>query len=127
MKHKFKIDFIEFSFLVEACIPSKHISTMKSIFFDKVINEYYHQLSENEKLRLYDWINKNWTFKDNIINNNEDCLIFNARYNPNNQYLIESEFDNKIESNKCFLYNDEYYKEKNIKIQKDRIKGIVKI
>ena len=60
--NRFNIDFFEFSFLVEACIPPRPIA--RAMFWDDVINKYYHVLTDNERQRLFEWINRcdNFTY-----------------------------------------------------------------
>jgi len=125
MKKRFEIDFFEFSFLVEACIPPRPIA--RSMFWDKVIDVYYHELAKDERERLYEWINKNYAFQESLKNENEDCLIFNARYNPDTQYEIETEFKGKTEKHHCFLYNDRYHTSLTTSIQPEYIKNINKL
>lgn len=124
MESKFKINFIELLFLVEACIPPMPIA--RTLIWYNIIDSYYYQLSKNERSYLYEYINKNWIFKESL-NKEESCVLFNARYNPDNQYLIKTEFDGKIEIHECFLYNGQYHKQKNVKIQEKYIKEIKKI
>ena len=104
---KFCIDFFEFSFLVEACIPPRPIA--RSMFWDKVINKYYHQLTKEERKRLYGWIDMNLVFQDGIEKGNEDCLLFKARFDPDNQYLVHTKYEGKEETHECFLYNERFH------------------
>ena len=53
----FNIEFEEFKFLVESCIPPSHIS--RSVFFDDVINKYFYQMTEDEITELYKYIIRN--------------------------------------------------------------------
>lgn len=123
-ENRFNIDFFEFAFLVEACIPPRPIA--RSMFWDKVIDVYYYRLTKDERARLYEWINKNWTFEKSLKEGEEGCLLFNARYNPENQYLVETEYEGKQETYECFLYNDRYYTNKNTSIQEQYIKNVSK-
>ena len=125
MENRFDIDFFEFSFLVEACIPPRPIA--RSMFWDRVINVYYHRLTKDERSRLYEWINKNWSFQRGLEEKNEACLLFNARYNPENQYLVETEFEGKVETHECFLYNDRYYTKIDTSIQEKYITLVSKM
>jgi hypothetical protein len=100
---RFVIDFFEFSFLVEACIPPRPIA--RAMFWEDVINKHYHVLTENERQRLFTWITKNLSFDLT----NEDCRLFYARFNPKNQYEVETEFEGKKETVKCFKWNDKFH------------------
>ena len=55
------IDFFEFSFLVSACAGNRPIA--RSMFFDRVIDKYYHVLSQDERDNLFEWINRSSSFK----------------------------------------------------------------
>jgi hypothetical protein len=65
----FNIDFFEFSFLVEACIPPRPIA--RSSFWDSVIDKHFHKMTEEERSDLYDWIKKNYYFQDGIGKKNK--------------------------------------------------------
>ena len=111
---RFNIDFFEFSFLVEACIPPRPIA--RAMFWDDVIDKHYHMLIDNERVRLFEWINRNACMKDGIEQGNEDCLIFNARFDPDNQYKVHTNYNEKLETYDAFKWNDGYYTRKNTSI-----------
>jgi len=109
---KFEIDFFEFSFLVEACIPPVPIA--RSSFWDKVCNYYYHQLSADERNRLFEWITDNPKYKDGVKKKNEQCRIFWHRYNPACQYHVMSKIGRRpVEEHDCFYMDGNYYIEYN--------------
>ena len=97
----FKIDFFELAFLAEACIPPRPIA--RSMFWGKICNEYYYQMGQDERLRLFEWI------KPQLDMDNEDCRLFFARYNPENQYRVSTEFNGDHETIDCFRFNDQYH------------------
>lgn len=101
---KFEIDFFEFSFLVEACIPPVPIA--RSSFWDKVCNDYYHQLYPRERERLFEWIANNPKFKHSMEIGYEQCLAFYYRYNRDNQYRVITDDGVRFD---CFKVGDEYY------------------
>ena len=103
-KPRFDIDFFEFSFLVEACIPPAPIA--RSMFFDKVVNDYYHDLTPNERARLYEWLMRNPRMQES---EDEMCEAFKARYNPDNQYKVVVSDGDIIEERDCFYLNGVYY------------------
>lgn len=112
---RFNIDFFEFSFLVEACIPPRPIA--RSMFWDDVINKHYHTLTDDEKSRLFEWVNRNHCMQHGLENKNEDCLLFNARFDPNNQYEVTSKYKGKTDTHKCFLWEDKYHISKSTSIE----------
>jgi hypothetical protein len=119
---RFNIDFFEFSFLVEACIPPRPIA--RAMFWDDVIDKHYNTLTDNERGRLFEWINRNPCMQDGIEEGNEDCLLFNARFNPDNQYKVHTNYNDKLEVYNAFKLNDRYYIKKNTSIED---KYIVKV
>lgn len=99
MKNKFTIDFTEFCFLVEACIPPKPIA--RTLFWHNVIDKYYYELSEEQRLELFNWITKHPKF--NL--RDENCRWFYARYCLNRQYLVFT----KDEVYNAFKWRGVYY------------------
>lgn len=111
----FKIDFIEFAFLVEACIPPRPIA--RSYFWYKVIDEYYDILTDNERERLFKWIIEHPSFdKSNV-----DCELFYDRFCPSNQYLVRTEYNGESEYHKCFMHNNRFHKDSKTSIIEDYI------
>ena len=104
MKKRFNIDFIEFAFLVEACIPPVPIA--RACFWSDVINIHYFKLNQDERFNLFNWINRTSKMEASLSENNESCLLFNARLDPDNQYEVTTKFNEVIE---CFKLNDKYY------------------
>lgn len=104
---RFDIDFFEFAFLVESCIPPKPIA--RSVFWDKVINYYYHVLTQKERDKLFEWINLNQYFKNGLEKKDMQCLMFYARYDPNNQYIVTIKYQNKKLDKEIFKFNDRYH------------------
>ncbi len=103
IKNRFSIDFFDFSFLVEACIPPVPIA--RHSFWEDVINKYYYALSKDERNNLFDWITQNSKFDKN----NKDCEMFFARFDPKNQYLVELKLEGVSEIKECFLWKEKYH------------------
>jgi hypothetical protein len=123
-KQRFKIDFWEFSFLVEACIPPRPIA--RAMFWDNVINEYYHELTHDERARLHEWVNRNPSMQHALEHNNEDAIQFNLRYDPDNQYEVRTEYKGKVEIVQAYKDGDRYYIEIDKWISPEFIKELVK-
>lgn len=104
---RFPIDFFEFSFLVEACIPPVPIA--RAMFWEQVINVHYHALTPNERQRLFEWVKHSTRFDPT----NEDCALFNARFDPANQYEVTTLHEGKEETTSCFLWKGKYHETKN--------------
>lgn len=111
MKDEFIIDFHEFCFLVEACIPPRPIA--RSYFWLSVIDRYYHQLSVEQRNHLYDWIKRNPTYQHSMESGNSDCILFDNRFNPDNQYKVTTSYDGNVMVHYCFKQNESYYTSSN--------------
>jgi hypothetical protein len=96
------IDFFEFCFLVEACVPPRPIA--RTMFWHKAINTHYHALSPDERAHLHDWMQKDYSYQKGLKEGNEDVLWFEARYNPDNQYIVEADGKER----ECFLRDGKY-------------------
>ncbi len=114
---RFNIDFFEFSFLVEACIPPRPIA--RTMFWQEVIDKYYHVLTKNERERLYEWMNRNLSYTEGVEKGNEDCLWFEGRFNPARQKTITTNFNGEIKEIEAFTMpnDDRYYTKRNTWIQ----------
>lgn len=119
------IDFFEFSFLVESCYGRRPIA--RTMFFERVIDKYYYVLTQNERDNLYSWLNRNLGFQDELKNKEESCLLFNARFDKGNQYLISYFFDGENNKKETFFYDNEYRISKNTYIDKKYITQIGKL
>ena len=121
---KFSIDFFELSFLAEACIPPRPIA--RAFFWQNLTNVYWFQMSENERAKLFSWLNRN-TWYEERLKKEEDTKIFHARFNPDNQYMVKTIYDGKEEESRAFLYDDNYYTKINTYISKQYIKEVNKL
>jgi hypothetical protein len=123
--NRFDIDFFEFYFLLETCVPNVPIA--RTMFWYKAIDKYYHVLTKDERERIWEWMNRNDSFIKGIRDENEDCILFYDRYNPFNQYLVKTLFKGKEDEVECFKYKDRYHTSRNTSINEDFIKEIKKI
>ena len=122
---RFSIDFFEFSFLVCACIPPTPIA--RGMFWDNVINEYYHELTPEERVKLHEWVNREYSMQHALEKGNEDAIEFNLRYDPDNQYEVRTEFKGKEEIVQAYKDGDRYYIEINKWIAPEFIKEVIKL
>lgn len=119
--NKFNINFFEFSFLVEACIPPVPIA--RGMFWNKVIDEYYDILSSEERKNLFEWTIRSAKFDLK----NEDCKLFFNRYNPDNQYEVITNHQDVQKIIPCFLQEGKYHTRKNVSLLEEFIINIKKI
>ena len=117
----FNIDFFELIFLAEICIPPKPIA--RTMFWHNLIDQHYQAMSEDEKIQLFQVLNDNKGYKDELSQKQPDVVLFHRRFNPDNQYLIntkEGEFQ-------CFFHNGKYHVKKDIWIDFESITNITKM
>ena len=115
MEQKFKIDFFELCFLAEVCIPPTPIA--RAVFWDRLINEIHNELSENQRKKLFCFIQRRVENLE-LKKDNENYKWFVARFDPDNQFEIKTISG---EYYKCFKKGIKYYVEKNKWIPNDLI------
>lgn len=118
----FKIDFFELMFLAEACIPERPIA--RAMFWRKMIDEYYHDMTDSERANAHRWINLNYTYERGIEDGIGDVLLFEARYNPNNQYIVKTDYKGEKKDYECFYYNNNYHTNIRTSIQEEYITSV---
>jgi hypothetical protein len=120
----FTIDFFELAFLAEACIPPNPIA--RTMFWQHLTDEYWEQMTDDERDRLFDWLNKNDNYKRSL-EKEEETQIFHARFNPDNQYMVYTTMDGKDDVNRAFKYKDLYYVQRNSWITPEFITKVEKL
>ena len=120
----FTIDFFELSFLAEACIPPVPIA--RYTFWIDMIDKHYHKMTLNERLRIFEWMNRNIYFQEQYQKKQEDVVLFYDRYNPENQYLIHFDLGRGKDKGtvECFKNGDAYRTSKKPTINQDFITKI---
>ena len=120
----FTIDFFELAFLAEACIPPNPIA--RTMFWQRLTNVYWEQMTEEEREHLFEWLNRNDNYKRSL-ENEEETQIFHARFDPDNQYMVYTTMDGKDDVNRTFKYNDLYYVRSNSWITPEFITKVEKL
>jgi hypothetical protein len=120
----FTIDFFELAFLAEACIPPNPIA--RTMFWQRLTNVYWEQMSEEEREHLFEWLNRNDKYKQSL-EKEEETQIFHARFDPDNQYMVYTTMDGKDDVNRAFKYKDLYYVRSNSWITPEFITKVEKI
>lgn len=95
----FTIDFFELCFLAEACIPPRPIA--RAMFWQNLTKQYWEKMTEGERAHLFEWMNRNDWYKESL-QKETDTKIFHARFDPDNQYIVETEIDGKRENHRAF-------------------------
>jgi len=119
----FTIVFFELSFLAEACIPPRPIA--RSMFWQNLTDIYWHQMTEGERIHLFRWLQKNWQYEESLTKE-ADTQIFHARFNPDNQYLVKTDYNNVEETHRAFKMGEKYHTKSNTWIDKNHIVDIEK-
>jgi hypothetical protein len=120
----FKIDFWELCFLAEACIPPRPIA--RTMFWQNLTNLYYHNMTGHERVKLFEFMKRNSWYEESL-EKQEDTQIFHARFDPDNQYRVTTNFQDKEEVYEAFLRNDKYCTSSNFWISPDYIIKVEKI
>ena len=95
----FTIDFFELAFLAEACIPPRPIA--RAMFWQDLTRKYWAQMTEGERIHLFEWMNRNDWYKESL-EKEEDTKIFHARFDPENQYMVEYAGNNHMGVERAF-------------------------
>ena len=95
----FNIDFFELAFLAEACIPPKPIA--RAMFWQNLTKYYWEKMTEDERAHLFEWMNRNDQYKESLLKE-EDTQIFHARFDPDNQYIVETGFGGDKQEHRAF-------------------------
>jgi hypothetical protein len=120
----FTIDFFELAFLAEACIPPNPIA--RTMFWQHLTDVYWGQMSDEERDRLFEWLNRNDYYKQSL-EKEEDTQMFHARFDPDNQYMVYTTMDGKDDVNRAFKYKDLYYVKRNSWITPEFITKVEKL
>jgi hypothetical protein len=120
----FTIDFFELAFLAEACIPPNPIA--RTMFWQRLTNVYWEQMTEEERDKLFEWLNRNDNYKRSL-EKEEETQIFHARFDPDNQYIVYTTMDGKDDVNRTFKYKDLYFVRSNSWITPEFITKVEKI
>lgn len=121
---EFKIDFFEIAFLAEACIPPRPIA--RAMFWQKLSSVYWKEMTEHERERLFEWLNRNDYYKKSL-EEQDDTKIFHSRFNPDNQYVVTTNFNDNLEEHQAFKMNETYYVNPTTSIQQKYITKIEKL
>ena len=117
----FEIDFFEFSFLVEACLPPGPIA--RSMFFNNVSEKYYHQMTHDQRCRLHEWVSKHSSYDLD----NEDIAHFDVRFDQTNQYEVHIKINGESDKVLAYKYNNRYHKSKSTSILDEYIVDVKRI
>ena len=95
----FNIDFFEFAFLAEACIPPRPIA--RTAFWQNLTKIYWEQMSEAERAHIFEWLQKNPWYAESLAKE-ENTQIFHARFDPDNQYMVTTVYEGEEQTRRAF-------------------------
>jgi hypothetical protein len=117
----FTIDFFELMFLAESVIPQRPIA--RSMCFDRFSDTHYHSMTIDQRKQFLEHVQKCHGF----TLENEQCRHFFARFNPENQYMVQCFHNAKAENIQCYMFDSEYRTSMTTIVNRDYIKKIVRI
>jgi hypothetical protein len=117
----FTIDFFELMFLAESVIPQRPIA--RSMCFDRFSDTHYHSMTIDQRKQFFEHVQKCHGF----TLENEQCRHFFARFNPENQYMVQCFHNAKAENIQCYMFDGEYRTSMTTIVNRDYIKKIVRI
>lgn len=120
MGKRFNIDIFELMFLAESVIPPCPIA--RNMAFKDFSEVHYHKMTDAEREQFFEVVNE----QDRFSLDDEDCRHFYARFNPDNQYLIQAEYKGKKETHHCYYYKGRYHTSKTTSILEDYIIDVKK-
>jgi hypothetical protein len=120
----FTIDFFELSFLAEACIPPRPIA--RTYFWQNLTRTYWNQMTENERARLFEWMQRNSYYEDSL-KNEEETQVFHARFDPDNQYMVHTNFHGVEDKRRAFKMGEKYYISRHTSIAEEYITSVEKL
>ena len=106
----FKIDFFELAILAKAAIPPKPIGVQ--CFWDKLTDEYWEVMTETQRVKLFNYLKSESRYIHGLVDNH-GVIVFNSRFDPNNQYMVKYKDDTITKASRAFLLYGRYHISKN--------------
>lgn len=104
---QFSISEEELMILASCTIPPTPIA--RAMFWRNMIERYYFEMTKGERVKLHQWINRNYRYEQGIKDGNEDVIWFEKRYDPENQYRVFTLYEGKEQDHECFKNGDRYW------------------
>jgi len=92
-----------------------------------MIDKHYHNMTPDERSRLFEWMQLNSKFKDQLEKGNKDVVLFYDRYKPDNQYRLFVSLDGYENRIQVFKNEGKYKTHENTSIAEEYITKIEKI
>ncbi len=124
MAEHFTIDFFELAFLAEACIPPRPIA--RTMFWQNLTEKYWAQMSEPQRAHMWNWLQKNPYYEESL-KTEEDTKVFHARFDPDNQYMVHTNFHGVEDKRRAFKMGEKYYISRHTSIAEEYITSVEKL
>ena len=124
---KVNLDIFELSYLLNTCLRGSHL---RSRTIERFVDEFFDRLTEQERYNLYEWSLRLTYSYEKEFKPSETCcgadMKFMKRYDPENQYIVTTKYEGKVEKYRAFLMNERYHIETNRFIADKYIKKVEK-
>ncbi len=114
----FTIDFFELMFLAESVTGGETIA--RTMAFDDFSDKHYHNMTEPQRKQFFEYVQTQHGFNPE----KERHSHFLARFNPNNQFKVEVEYNGLIQWIECYRYRGNFHTAKSRIINKNFIKEV---
>lgn len=92
----------------------------------KLVDKYWHGMSEETRRETFDhWVSTP-DFRD-MLEQDENVKIFFARFNPDNQFTVNTELYSTVNKHRAFKWKDRYHVGSLGKLNQDYITDVEKI
>jgi hypothetical protein len=96
------------------------------MFWQHLTDVYWEQMTEDQRDHLFDWLNRDDRYQKSLIAEGE-TKIFNARFDPDNQYMVHTTMNGMDNSIHTFKWNELYYVKRNTWISPEFITKVEKL
>jgi len=92
----------------------------------KLVDKYWHAMSEETRKETFeDWVSQP-NFNE-MIEKNEEVRLFYARFDPDNQFTVTTNFNGIVNKMRAFKWGSKYHVGSIASIADDFITGVEKL
>jgi len=78
------------------------------MFWQHLTDKYWDQMSDPQRTHIWNWLQKNPYYEESL-KTEEETQIFHARFDPDNQYMVHTNFHGVEDKRRAFKMGDRYY------------------
>jgi hypothetical protein len=119
----FKISLHQLFLLSESCIPPA--GEYKMAFWRSLVDSYWFEMSESQRAIFFNLMRDSEKYQDSLTH--EETQIFDARFDPENQYLVYSKLAGNIKTNVVFKRNGHFYANRETILFDEHIVSVMKL